>query len=51
MGSDVIIGFIIIFVALCFITYLVLRSRKTIEMIHKKRLNSAREIIQSIDGT
>lgn len=51
MGSDVIIGFIIIFVALGFITYLVLRSRKTIEMIHKKQLNSAREIIQSIDGT
>jgi multisubunit Na+/H+ antiporter MnhC subunit len=51
MGNDVIIGIVIIFAALAFMTYLVLRSRKTIEFVHRKKLNSAREIIQSIDGT
>jgi multisubunit Na+/H+ antiporter MnhC subunit len=51
MGNDVIIGIVIIFAALAFMAYLVLRSRKTIELVHRKKLNSAREIIQNIDGT
>ena len=46
--SDIFIGGIIIFAALGFIFYLVFRSRKTIELIHKKKLNSAREIINKI---
>ena len=48
--NDVLIGGIIIFTALGFIFYLVFRSRKTIELIHKKKLNSAREIINKIYG-
>ena len=46
--SQVIIGGIIVFVALGFITFLVYRSRKTIELIHRKKLNSAREIVTKI---
>lgn len=48
--KDVIAGGIIVISALGLITYLVFRSRKTIEVIHKKQLNSAREILKTING-
>ena len=50
MNKDILIGGILIFVSLGFILYIVLWSRKTIERIKKKKLQSAREIIQDIDG-
>jgi len=50
MTSEMITGMIIIFLSLGFILYIALRSRKTIELIHQKKLNSAREIIETING-
>jgi len=50
MTRDAIIGCLLIFFALGFILYIVLWSRKTIERIKKKKLQSAREIIHDIDG-
>jgi hypothetical protein len=41
-------GTILLFLALGIIFYLVLRSRKTIEYIHRKKLSSAREITKQI---
>ncbi len=51
MNSDVIIGSMIVFGALGLITYLVFRSVRTIDLIHKKKLNSAREITKKINET
>ena len=51
MSRDVIIGSIVVFVALGFMTYLVFRSIRTIKLIHNKNLNSAREITQTINET
>jgi hypothetical protein len=50
MSRDAIIGSLIIFFSLGFILYIVLWSRRTIERIKKKKLQSAREIIHDIDG-
>lgn len=50
MTKDLIIGSMIILLSLVFILYIVLWSRKTIERIRAKKLKSAREIIQDIDG-
>jgi F0F1-type ATP synthase membrane subunit b/b' len=50
MSKDLIFGMAIIFGSLVFILITVLWSRKTIERIRKKKQQSAREIIQDIDG-
>ncbi len=50
MPKDLIFGIVIIFGSLLFIFITVLWSRKTIERIRKKKQQSAREIIQDIDG-
>ena len=50
MSKDQILGMIIICLSLGFILYIVLWGRKTIERIREKRQQSAREIIQDIDG-
>jgi hypothetical protein len=50
MNKDILIGSVLIFLSLGFILYIVLWSRRTIERIKKKKLQSAREIIQDIDG-
>ncbi|MGD2294715.1 MAG: hypothetical protein PVF22_02645 [Candidatus Aminicenantes bacterium] len=50
MSKNLIIGSILIFVSLGFILYIVLWSRKTIEKIRRKKLQSAREIIRDING-
>jgi hypothetical protein len=50
MDKDIIIGIILVFTALGFILYLTFRCRRTIELIHKKNLKSAREIIQKLNG-
>ena len=50
MSKDLIFGMAIIFCSLAFILFIVLWSRKTIERIREKKLQSAREIIQEIDG-
>jgi len=46
---DIIFGIIIIFASIAFMIFLIIRSRRTIELIHKKRLNSAREILKGIN--
>ena len=45
MNLNMIIGCVIIAVGIGFMTYLVVWSRKTIQKIAEKDLNSAREII------
>jgi hypothetical protein len=50
MSRDAVIGSLLIFFSLGFILYIVLWSRRTIERIKKKKLQSAREIIHDIDG-
>jgi hypothetical protein len=44
-----IIGAVVIFISLSLITYLVFKSRRTIEMIHRRNLKSAREIVKKIN--
>ena len=48
MDRDIILGGIIIFLGLGFITYLTIWSRRTIERIANKKLNSIREIIKEL---
>lgn len=50
MSKDLILGIVIICLSLGFILILVLWGRKTIERIKEKNQQSAREIIQDIDG-
>jgi len=50
MSKDLILGMTFIFGSLAFILFIVLWGRKTIERIRKKKQQSAREIIQDIDG-
>ncbi|MFC2168124.1 hypothetical protein ACFLRW_03995 [Acidobacteriota bacterium] len=50
MSKDLIFGAVLIFFSLGVILFLVLWGRKTIERIKKKNQQSAREIIQDIDG-
>lgn len=50
MSKDLILGIAIIFSSLAFILIIVLWGRKTIERIREKKQQSAREIIQDIDG-
>jgi len=49
MSKDAIIGVLITFFALGFMTYIVLWSRRTIERIHRKKLGSAREILKDLN--
>lgn len=49
MSRDVIIGGLITFLALGFMTYIVLWSLRIIERIHRKKLRSAREIIEDLN--
>jgi len=49
MSRDVIIGGLITFFALGFMTYIVFWSLKIIERIHRKKLSSAREIIEDLN--
>lgn len=44
-----VIGIVVIFVSLGLVTYLVIKSRRTIEMIHRRHLKSAREIVKKIN--
>lgn len=48
--NTALIGMILIFLVLGTIIFLVVRSRHIIEIIHQKKLNSAREILQNING-
>jgi len=50
MSKNLILGMAIICGSLVYILIIVLWSRKTIERIRKKKQQSAREIIQDIDG-
>lgn len=50
MSKDLIFGMAIICSSLAFIFFIVLWSRRTIERIREKKQQSAREIIQDIDG-
>ncbi len=50
MSKDLVLGMVIIGGSLAYILFIVLWSRKTIERIRKKKQQSAREIIQDIDG-
>ncbi|MFC2167222.1 hypothetical protein ACFLQZ_04590 [Acidobacteriota bacterium] len=50
MSKDLILGIVIIGLSLGTILTLVLWGRKTIERIKEKNQQSAREIIQDIDG-
>lgn len=49
MSRDIIIGGLITFFALAFMTYIVFWSRRIIERIHRKKLGSAREILKDIN--
>jgi hypothetical protein len=46
MDRDIILGIIIIVCGLCFISYLIFWSRRTINRIANKRLSSIREIVK-----
>lgn len=46
MDRDIILGIIIIVGGLCFISYLIFWSRRTIDRIASKRLSSIREIVK-----
>ena len=48
MDKDIIIGVAIIILGLSFLIYLVWWSKRTIELIAKKRLASAREITKEL---
>jgi hypothetical protein len=49
MSKDAIIGALITFLALGFMTYIVLWSRRIIERIYRKKLGSAREILKDLN--
>ncbi|UCH93115.1 MAG: hypothetical protein JSV88_22905 [Candidatus Aminicenantes bacterium] len=48
MDFDTVLGVIIIVGGIFFLTFVVLWSRRTIEMISKKRLHSIREILNEL---
>ena len=50
MSKDLVLGTALIIGSLAFILFIVLWGRKTIEKIREKKQQSAREIIQDIDG-
>ena len=50
MDMDGIFGWIIIAVALIFVTYLVVWSRTTINRIANKKLRSIREIVKDLNN-
>ena len=50
MDVNGIVGWIIIAIALIFITYLVIWSRKTIERIADKKFRSIREIVKDLQN-
>ncbi len=48
MNLNIILGIIIIFLAYCFLLYLILWSRRTIDIISERKLNSLREILEEL---
>jgi len=48
MGTNMIIGIILMGLAYGFVVYLVLWSRRTINFIAARKLNSAREILEEL---
>ena len=48
MDANIILGIIILCLAYGFILYLIIWSRKTIEMIEKGNLSSLREILEEL---
>ena len=48
---EVMLGGIVIFMALGFMTYLVVRSLRTIRMIRRKKMSSARDILKEMHGS
>jgi len=49
MLKDAFLGCLIMVLAITFMIYLIFWSRKTIELIHKKKLKSAREIMKNMN--
>ena len=49
LERDIFIGCIVLVIALGFITYLTLWSRKTITFIAQKKLRATREILKELD--
>jgi succinate dehydrogenase hydrophobic anchor subunit len=50
MSFDAVCGIILIFLSLGFLLFLLFRSNRIIKLIHKKNLNSAREIQNKLNG-
>ena len=48
MNRDIILGIIIIVCGLCFMSYLIVWSRRTIKQIAKKQPGSIREIVKEL---
>jgi len=48
MKFDIALGIAIVVVAYVFLTFLVMRSRRTIEFIGERKLNSLREILEAL---
>ena len=48
MTAGAIIGFIIVFIVICLVTFLTLWSRRLINLIAKKKLTDMREILQEM---
>ncbi|MFW6140538.1 MAG: hypothetical protein ACOC5S_04205 [Acidobacteriota bacterium] len=50
MSFDVVFGTILVFLSLGFLLFLFFQSKRTIKLIHKKDLHSAREIQNKLNG-
>jgi len=51
MDVDLVLGLIVIGVSLCFLTYLILYSRKSIDKIANKNFTNVRQIMKELrDG-
>jgi len=50
MDKDMLLGWMLVAGALGLITYLVLRSRRTIDWIAERGLRSARQIVKELRG-
>ena len=48
MDLNIVLGLIVLVVAYGFLLFLILRSRRTIELIDMKKLTSLREIIEEL---
>ncbi len=48
MNFDIALGIVIVVVAYAFLTFLVMRSRRTIEFIAERKLNTLREILEAL---